>query len=83
MDAWAAEAGQPLALVEKRHGRSFLGLSWGEIKLLSLAGVGFFLDAFDLFVINMVRLKSSRRSELSSLTHLFSSSPDRFMPSFW
>lgn len=58
LDAWQGgnEAGGqgPLALIEKKNARSFLGLSWGELKLLTLAGVGFFLDAYDLFIINMV-----------------------------
>ncbi|KZT59377.1 MFS general substrate transporter [Calocera cornea HHB12733] len=29
-------------------------LNWTEIKLLGIAGVGFFLDAYDLFIINQV-----------------------------
>ncbi|KIY52149.1 MFS general substrate transporter [Fistulina hepatica ATCC 64428] len=29
-------------------------LTWKEIKLLSIAGTGFFLDAYDLFIINSV-----------------------------
>ncbi|KAI3486992.1 hypothetical protein L1887_49188 [Cichorium endivia] len=34
--------------------RTWIGLTWGEIKLLSLAGAGFLVDAYDLFVINMI-----------------------------
>lgn len=29
-------------------------LTWTEVKLLGIAGVGFFLDAYDLFIINPV-----------------------------
>ncbi|KZO96778.1 MFS general substrate transporter [Calocera viscosa TUFC12733] len=29
-------------------------LNWTEIKLIGIAGVGFFLDAYDLFIINQV-----------------------------
>ncbi|KZT59376.1 MFS general substrate transporter [Calocera cornea HHB12733] len=29
-------------------------LNWTEVKLLGIAGVGFFLDAYDLFIINQV-----------------------------
>ncbi|KAJ3486738.1 hypothetical protein NLI96_g4034 [Meripilus lineatus] len=29
-------------------------LTWPEVKLLGIAGVGFFLDAYDLFIINPV-----------------------------
>jgi PHS family inorganic phosphate transporter-like MFS transporter len=43
-----------LALVEKRRNTSFLGITWAELKLLTIAGVGFFMDAYDLFIINMV-----------------------------
>ena len=44
----------PLALVEKRRVSLLLGLTWGEIKLLTLAGAGFMMDAYDLFIINMI-----------------------------
>ncbi|KAG8829314.1 hypothetical protein FRC20_008683, partial [Serendipita sp. 405] len=27
-------------------------LTWPQVKLVLLAGVGFFLDAYDLFIIN-------------------------------
>lgn len=59
LDAWQggpASSGPagPLALIEKNNARSFLGVSWAEVKLLVLAGVGFFLDAYDLFIINMI-----------------------------
>ncbi|KAE8209005.1 hypothetical protein CF327_g6958 [Tilletia walkeri] len=54
MDAWqGAGAAGPLALVEKKHGRSFT-LSRGEVKLLAIAGVGFLMDAYDLFVVNIM-----------------------------
>jgi PHS family inorganic phosphate transporter-like MFS transporter len=43
-----------LALIEKRRRSSFLGISWPEVKLLMIAGVGFFMDAYDLFIINMM-----------------------------
>ncbi|EJU02959.1 MFS general substrate transporter [Dacryopinax primogenitus] len=29
-------------------------LNWTEVKILGIAGVGFFLDAYDLFIINQV-----------------------------
>ena len=53
LDAWqgAGSSGQgPLALVEKKQ-RTFLGLSVGEAKLLAIAGVGFLMDAYDLFIV--------------------------------
>ncbi|PWN41311.1 putative PHO84-inorganic phosphate permease [Ceraceosorus guamensis] len=53
LDAYQG-ASTSLALVEKSRARSFLGLSWGEAKLLVIAGVGFFMDAYDLFIINMI-----------------------------
>jgi len=54
MDAWqGAGAAGPLALVEKQH-RSPIGLTWGEVKLLVIAGVGFLMDAYDLFVVNII-----------------------------
>ncbi|CAD6950880.1 unnamed protein product [Tilletia controversa] len=54
MDAWqGAGAAGPLALVEKRN-RHSIGLSMGEVKLLAIAGVGFLMDAYDLFVINLI-----------------------------
>ncbi|KAK0556679.1 hypothetical protein OC846_000998 [Tilletia horrida] len=54
MDAWqGAGAAGPLALVEKQH-RSPIGLTWGEVKLLVIAGVGFLMDAYDLFVVNLI-----------------------------
>lgn len=28
-------------------------LTWPEVRLLSIAGVGFFVDAYDLFIINV------------------------------
>lgn len=43
----------PLALVERKMARTWIGLTWGEIKLLALAGAGFAMDAYDLFIINM------------------------------
>lgn len=53
MDAYQASGASPLAMLEKKQ-RSFLGISWGEIKLLAIAGVGFFMDAYDLFIINII-----------------------------
>ncbi|KAK0542984.1 hypothetical protein OC846_006332 [Tilletia horrida] len=55
MDAWPAEGSSGLALVERKQ-RTYLGLSWGEVKLLLIAGVGYMLDAYDLFVINLIAL---------------------------
>ncbi|PWN87903.1 putative PHO84-inorganic phosphate permease [Acaromyces ingoldii] len=43
-----------LGLLEKKRGARFLGISWGEVKLLMIAGVGFLMDAYDLFIINMM-----------------------------
>lgn len=53
LDAYQATAASPLAVLEKKQ-RTFLGVSWGEAKLLTLASVGFFMDAYDLFIINMI-----------------------------
>ncbi len=54
LDAWQGAGREgPLALVERKQ-RTFLGLSWGELKLLIIAGVGFLMDAYDLFAINMM-----------------------------
>jgi len=39
---------------EKDDGRPPFFLTMAEFKLLSIAGVGFFLDAYDLFIINPV-----------------------------
>lgn len=41
-------------MVEKGEKKTFLGLSWGEAKLLIIAGVGFFMDAYDLFITSML-----------------------------
>lgn len=54
MDAWQGAQPGSLALLEKRRSRSFLGISWAEVKLLTIAGVGFLMDAYDLFIINMI-----------------------------
>ncbi|KAE8230745.1 hypothetical protein CF326_g4248 [Tilletia indica] len=58
MDHWQAESGDAssneLGLVERKVQQTYLGLSWPEAKLLIIAGVGFLMDAYDLFVINMV-----------------------------
>jgi len=40
--------------VDQGDGRPPFFLTYTEIKLLGIAGVGFFLDAYDLFVINPV-----------------------------
>jgi PHS family inorganic phosphate transporter-like MFS transporter len=53
LDAYES-AHTSLALIEKRRRASFLGISWPEVKLLMIAGVGFFMDAYDLFIINMM-----------------------------
>lgn len=53
LDAYE-NASTSLALIEKRRRSSFLGISWPEVKLLMIAGVGFFMDAYDLFIINMM-----------------------------
>ncbi|KAN0066477.1 hypothetical protein ACQY0O_000571 [Thecaphora frezii] len=52
MDGWAGNG--DLALVERKKARTFLGVSWGEAKLLTIAGVGFLMDAWDLFIINLI-----------------------------
>lgn len=53
-ETFSYNATPPLALVERKMARTWIGLTWGEIKLLSLAGAGFLMDAYDLFIINMV-----------------------------
>ncbi|TFK17021.1 phosphate transporter [Coprinopsis marcescibilis] len=40
--------------LEKDDGKRAFVLNWPEVKLLGIAGVGFFLDAYDLFIINPV-----------------------------
>lgn len=51
MDAWQAKPGQ-LEFVEKeKHG---ILPSMSEVKLLSITGVGYFMDAYDLFIINII-----------------------------
>lgn len=52
MDAWAGDTG--LALVEKNEKKSRFAVSWAEAKLLTIAGVGFLMDAWDLFIINII-----------------------------
>lgn len=44
LDAYQASGASPLAMLERKQ-KTFLGLSWGEFKLLLIAGVGFFMDA--------------------------------------
>ncbi|KAF8968635.1 phosphate transporter [Flammula alnicola] len=39
---------------EREDGRPAFVLTFSEVKLLGIAGVGFFLDAYDLFIINPV-----------------------------
>ncbi|KIY51532.1 MFS general substrate transporter [Fistulina hepatica ATCC 64428] len=40
---------------EDKHGQRLpFILTWQEVKLLGITGVGFFLDAYDLFIINSV-----------------------------
>ncbi|KAF8156352.1 phosphate transporter [Pholiota molesta] len=41
---------------ERSDGRPAFVLTTAELKLLGIAGVGFFLDAYDLFIINPVAL---------------------------
>lgn len=53
LDAYQ-NASTSLALIEKRRRGGFLGISWAEVKLLTIAGVGFLMDAYDLFIINMI-----------------------------
>ncbi|KAG6852375.1 hypothetical protein C0991_000270, partial [Blastosporella zonata] len=43
-----------LADFEQSDGRPAFVLTRSEVKLLGIAGVGFFLDAYDLFIINPV-----------------------------
>lgn len=52
LDAWANDTG--LALVEKNEKRSRFAVSWAEAKLLTIAGIGFLMDAWDLFIINII-----------------------------
>ncbi|KAF8155408.1 phosphate transporter [Crassisporium funariophilum] len=39
---------------ERHNGKPAFVLTYTEVKLLGIAGVGFFLDAYDLFIINPV-----------------------------
>lgn len=51
------EHGNPISLEDyenRQHHKGISFLSLDEIKLLSIAGVGFFLDSYDLFIINLV-----------------------------
>ncbi|PWZ03048.1 putative PHO84-inorganic phosphate permease [Testicularia cyperi] len=52
MDAWAHDTG--LSLVERNEKKSRFHVSWAEAKLLTIAGVGFLMDAWDLFIINII-----------------------------
>ena len=52
MDAWAGDTG--LSLVERNEKKSRFSVSWAEAKLLTIAGVGFLMDAWDLFIINII-----------------------------
>ncbi|GAK62670.1 MFS general substrate transporter [Moesziomyces antarcticus] len=52
MDAWAGDTG--LSLVERNEKKSRFAVSWAEAKLLTIAGVGFLMDAWDLFIINII-----------------------------
>ncbi|KAL0065410.1 hypothetical protein AAF712_007619 [Marasmius tenuissimus] len=45
---------EPARLQEVEKTRPAFILTWTEVKLLGIAGVGFFLDAYDLFIINPV-----------------------------
>lgn len=53
LDAYQ-NASTSLALIEKRRKVTFLGVTWAEMKLLLVAGAGFLMDAYDLFIINMM-----------------------------
>ncbi|KAK0521417.1 hypothetical protein OC834_006674 [Tilletia horrida] len=55
MDAYPADGANGLSLVERKQ-RTVMGLSIGEVKLLLIAGVGFLMDAYDLFIINIIAL---------------------------
>ncbi|KAG6807989.1 hypothetical protein H0H92_005797 [Tricholoma furcatifolium] len=48
-----AQYNSDLAEYERSEGRPVFFLNRSELKLLSIAGVGFFLDAYDLFIINV------------------------------
>lgn len=50
----SAQYQDDLAEFERNDGRPPFILTLPEVKLLSIAGVGFFLDAYDLFIINPV-----------------------------
>lgn len=52
MDAWAGDTG--LTLVERNQKLNRFAISWAEAKLLTIAGVGFLMDAWDLFIINII-----------------------------
>ncbi|KAK0549525.1 hypothetical protein OC845_003063, partial [Tilletia horrida] len=58
LDQWTIEASAPdgqLNFIQHQPStQSRLGLKWPEIKLLIIAGIGFCMDAYDLFVINMI-----------------------------
>ena len=49
-----AHVQSPLALIERHRATTALGLTYGEMKLLALAGAGFMMDAYDLFIINLI-----------------------------
>ncbi|KZS86481.1 MFS general substrate transporter [Sistotremastrum niveocremeum HHB9708] len=46
---------------ERNDGRPPFVLTWTEVKLLGIAGVGFFLDAYDLFIINVFTVQLQYR----------------------
>ncbi|KIK05301.1 hypothetical protein K443DRAFT_641836 [Laccaria amethystina LaAM-08-1] len=50
----SAAHGTALEEFERSDGRPAFVLTFTEVKLLGIAGVGFFLDAYDLFIINPV-----------------------------
>ncbi|KAL0573734.1 hypothetical protein V5O48_008230 [Marasmius crinis-equi] len=50
----AHQAPAPLEEYERSDGKYPFVLTFTEVKLLGIAGVGFLLDAYDLFIINVV-----------------------------
>ncbi|KAE9392304.1 phosphate transporter [Gymnopus androsaceus JB14] len=53
-DQASVQGSAPLEEYELANGRAPYLLTMTEFKLLGIAGVGFFLDAYDLFIINPV-----------------------------
>jgi PHS family inorganic phosphate transporter-like MFS transporter len=53
-DAETFSGGLEIAALDDGHRRLPFALNLAELKLIGIAGVGFFLDAYDLFIINQV-----------------------------